>query len=320
MVKDTVIASINGEFEKKELRDAIRKIIGREPFLVGSTIVINSCSITEGYRISMLPGVRWVAVGKVEKKDNLPAIAVELAANYLTKRRTFMLYAERDSPEEVYDMKIKIEGDILSKLKNKKINEKKPDVVFVLTKQDNQYAFGVKIYDGVGGIIQSKERIASCLVSGGIHSSVLSWFCCLSGYSLKMIHCYSGTYALYSVAKLYEKISSMSNPEMLELELVYGKSKTENLLFSLVQESKTALYSGNHSSCSGEVFFERVQAPLFFMPEELFISYSEKLGIKDKSKRLEKTKFERVNYKTKSFGFRKANMHEVIDKLTSNLI
>jgi hypothetical protein len=309
------IIQLTGRGSYASAEERVRNATGnKQVSSIGDIVFLGDSSVKEAYRASKLPGVEWTASGYMLEGKDIIKEAMELASNFLREKKKFFIVAK----EELSDIKMDIEGKILSSMVGKRIDGKKPDVTFVISKAGKRYAFGVKLYEGVGGCMQSSSKVA-CLVSGGMHSSVVSWLLCLSGKGLKIVHSFVNTFSLYSVAKLYEKLSSMSDPTLLELRVLKGEGQTEDILFSWIEDNNVEQFSGNHIECSEELFSEKIKAGAYTMPEEQYRKYLNYLRLKPFEKRICKNG-RRVPYKELKFGGVYANMHEIIDSLSSSQV
>lgn len=315
MKERAVIVFLTGRGKTERAGERIRNSVGKRDILqIGKVAVLRNSAAIDAYRISRLPGVMWTAYGFISREESILKDAVDLASNFIKNKRSFSVVVTEEKPE-LTDVKMSIEGNILSKFQKKKINEKKPDLTFILSRTEKGYAFGLKLYQGVGGSIQGEETV-TCLVSGGMHSSVVAWLSCLSGKGVKIVHSLSSTYSLYSVARLYERLSSMSDPTLLELSVLKGEGREEDVLYSWLEDNG-AVFSGNHIECSSKLFSSKVIAPAYVLPEEVFAKYQREMRLPNFERRIgEGGRY--VKYKEFSFGGRSANMHEVIDSLRSN--
>ncbi len=315
MKERAVIAFLTGRGSTERASERIRNSVGKRDVLqMGKVAVLRNSSAIDAYRISKLPGIMWTAYGFISKGESIIRDAVDLASNFIRKKRSFSVIVAEDNPE-FSDIKMSIEGSILSKFQKKKINEKKPDLTFILSGAGKGYAFGLKLYEGVGGSMQGEE-IVTCIVSGGMHSSVVAWLSCLSGKGVRIVHSLASTHSLYSVARLYERLSAMSDPTLVELRVLKGEGREEDVLYSWLEDNGPA-FSGNHVECSSKLFSEKVIAPAYILPEEVFAKYLREMRLPNFERRVgEGGRY--VKYKELSFGGRSANMHEVIDSLSSS--
>jgi hypothetical protein len=317
--KWAVIAFLTGRGDYVHAKERIINSTGNKNVkLKGKVAIIKESNAYEAYRVSRLPGVKLSAYGFTSDEKSFLREVLDLASKFLKQKKKFRVLADTEGESEMIDLKMSVEGSILSNLRDKSIDERKPDVTFIISKAGDDYAFGVKLYDGVGGRIQSENDEVTCLVSGGIHSSVVSWLSCLAGKKVRMVHSFVSTFSLYSVAKLYEVLSSRSDPTLLELVVLKGDGEPQDILCTWLSENKKDVYSGYHVECSPDIILDNVSAPAYILPEEKYALYFKELKLRVFKAKLAKGKISNSKYRQLRFGGKRANMHEVIDNLSSS--
>ena len=173
---------------------------------------------------------------------------------------------------------------------------------------------GVELAPGPGGVPTGNDR-ASCLVSGGRHSSVLAWQAVLMGYRVRLVHAREDDEALIAVAELYSELSFRSDPRGLSLTVVEGKPDTQALR-RLASRGEDPVFAGltaprgraTRLSESGAV------SPLYLLSEEWFDSEFKKLGIRESKSAMDWGTGKGT--KAKSFGGKRAGVSEVLDGLS----
>jgi hypothetical protein len=109
-----------------------------------------------------------------------------------------------------------------------------------------------------------------CLVSGGMHSSVVAWHALLSGFRLRLLHYQESEESLLAVARLYAELSARTDPGALTL-LVQDGGTLEMLAEGRPDKAET-LVAGFHLECGDvpEKVKHLATAPLALLSEEEF--------------------------------------------------
>jgi hypothetical protein len=166
---------------------------------------------------------------------------------------------------------------ILDAVKGARVSDR-PKVRFRAAFDGRGGVVGVEVKRGVGGAPTGTERVA-CLVSGGVHSSVLAWMSMVQGFRVSLVHVEVAEESLRAVARLYSELSHRGDPRWLDLEVVRGGS-VAGVLRSYGAESEVPVFAGFHSSgASVRTRLRGVSAPLYLMPDEMFQSEYDALGL-----------------------------------------
>ncbi len=224
-----------------------------------------------------LPGTAWIAVGLAfnSMKDVAPA-AGRIAMRYLTRGDRFVVIGEGTGGAPGADVAGAVTSGILDAVRGARVSEA-ARVRFRAAQDGGGGVVGVEIIEGPGGS-STGETWVNCLASGGAHSSVLAWYALLMGYRVRIIHMRTVESALIAVARLYAELSHRVGPGSLKLEVVEGGGE------ALAQHlDGTGGVFGGFRPTSKPVpraLLKAVSAPLYLMPEEMFVSQFESLGVK----------------------------------------
>lgn len=261
------------------------------------------------------PGVEWIAVGvSASSAGGLKEAAGVLARKYLGRRKRFSVVAQVDDGSSLpSDLSAALGFAVLDAVHGVRIDEAAPDVVFRAI-QDRKYgAVGVQMRVGEGGIPTGGSK-AWCLVSGGMHSSVVAWKALLMGYRLEMVHAKVDDESVRAVARLYAELSNRADPTALHLTVLKGGDR----LGSLARNSakKRPVFGGFHLG-GGEVpsLLERVERPLYLLTEEEFRGTFSALSFKDDARAGQWESGRGARAGRLAFGGKRADTSQVIDGL-----
>ena len=262
----------------------------------------------------LTPGVSWVAAGlTVRSYRELTSAARQLAERYLTERDRFTVEAEGTGGAVPSDISGIVTSAVLEQAKGSRVSSESPRVLFRAAFDGENGVVGVQVRMGPGGAPTGKEEV-TCLVSGGIHSSVVAWEAVLQGFRVRLVHAMYAEESLLAVARLYSELSHRADPRGLTLEVLYGKSVTK-ALSGYIDSSKKLAFGGFSVGSAGRRDLAKVRAPLYLMAEERFATEFEGLGIRsfdapeDWSKTVERERAIR------RFGGRRADVSDVLDGL-----
>ena len=154
-----------------------------------------------------------------------------------------------------------------------------------------------------------------CLVSGGVHSSVVAWHALLSGYGASLVHFVVDDESIAQVAGLYAELSHRVDPRRLSLSVNEGDGLVEWLRR---QEGSAVPMTGFHYECGRvpEPLRDRVHSPLALMSEEEILSSFASLSVKDYEHKRDWGAGEGRKGRWRSFGGARADVHGVIDGLS----
>jgi adenylyl- and sulfurtransferase ThiI len=284
---------------------------------LGSSVLIEGA---EPVGVALLfqhtPGVSWVAVGdSADSTKGLVSATERLAKLYLRKGRTFSVLAEsgerETTPADVGGM---LSSKILDAVPRVRTDEEKPDVRFRSVWEEGRGVVGVELKSGPGGTPVGK-RTVGCLVSGGMHSSVLAWHALLSGYGVSLLHFKISEESLLQVAGLYAELSHRVDPRRLSLRVGEGVGIVEGLR---QMKGNHVLLAGFHFECGRvpEILEGRVLAPLALMTEEEFERSFMDLSIRRFDYRQKWTTTGLNEGKWRSFGGVRTDANGVLDGLS----
>ncbi len=308
---DDLGASLKGVLRVEEMKADVRRA-------GGSFIIEGADPVGAAALFRHMPGVSWAAVGRTsDSVRGLGKAAFLLAPAYLKRGETFSVIAEA-SVEGVTssDVSGAVTSSILEAVKGARVAEERAKVKFRVAYEGGRSAVGVELWEGPGGIAVGSE-IVQCLVSGGMHSSVVAWYALLSGCKVKLIHAKVDESSLREVAKLYSELSNRVDPSGLSLEVLEGRSPAGVLKQSL-RRSTGPVYGGFHTGCSRipRGLVDKVDAPLFLLTEEGFTRAFSGLSLKGQDAKEGWREVGVGGMTSRSFGGQRGDMHAVLDGLT----
>ncbi len=267
------------------LRSSVEFVL-RSEGLRGQVWTVGNSIIAEGAEplraaatLAHMPGVAWVAAGVVVSSLKEAALSAgSLATKYLRKGDRFAVEGEGTQSVVGADVAGAVTSGILEAAKGARVSET-PRVRFRAALDGRKGVVGVRVADGPGGTSMG-GKWATCLVSGGLHSSVLAWNALLAGYRITLVHAKTDESGLLAVARLYAELSHRVDSRGLKLEVLSGWAVPRTLASHLKPGGD--VFAGFHST-GGPVpgpLAGKAAAPLYLMSEELFRSEFETLGIK----------------------------------------
>jgi hypothetical protein len=280
----------------------------------GSVVVVGPEPIGVAGLLGFMPGVSWIAAGMAGRSlRELVDSAGVLARRYLRRGDGFSVLAEGRGGIVSGDLGGSVTSRMLESVKGARVREDSPKVRFRATFDGRRGVVGVEVKAGVGGVPTGSET-ATCLVSGGVHSSVVAWMAMLQGFRVRLVHAKTGEESLLAVARLYSELSHRGDPRWLSLEVIEGESASGAL--GEFAKSGVQLISGFHRlGSTARPRIRGVLAPLDLMPEEWFESEFATLGLKPHEERTPWDEEGRGISKTRRFAGRTADVSDVIDGL-----
>ena len=263
-----------------------------------------------------VPGVSWLAVGfPVGSNKSLKRGASVLARKYLKPGRRFSVVTEVSGTSvPASDFTGAANFAILEAVEGARVDEAKPNVTFRVALDGSAGAIGVHIIDGPGGNPSGSER-AMCLVSGGVHSSVMAWMALLAGYSVELVHAQVADQSLRAVARLYAELSHRADPSELSLRVVRGGGAPRRLS-EAAAEAPGVVFGGFRATGPGiPPSLKTVKAPLWLFPEEGFESEFQGLALKAHHRMQDWAEKGRGVGRSRSFGGTTADVSRVLDGL-----
>jgi adenylyl- and sulfurtransferase ThiI len=191
-------------------------------------VVLGPEPVSVAAALGDMPGVSWVAVGvSGHSSRDLSDSAKILSGIYVHPRERFAVKAEGPSRAVASDLEGRITSSILESIRGSRVSVESPRVVFRVAFDGKAGAVGVELKPGPGGVPTGNDE-AACLVSGGMHSSVLAWLAVIAGFRVRLVHAESGDESLRAVAELYSELSHRADPRGLNLEVLGGDTVALN--------------------------------------------------------------------------------------------
>jgi hypothetical protein len=296
---------------------------------IGGSIAVQGIrSISVARRLKNLPGLQWIALGRRTEPTagSVTESLLPIARNYLVKGSTFRVVAEvQGDRARESDFAGAASSRLLDEFRGTKIEERRPEVSFRVAVDSSVAVVGVEVYQGVGGAPTSRRKRAFCLVSGGMHSSVVAWMAAREGYSVSLVHVHENDPAMLEIARLYSELSSRMDPSHLSLDVLVPDefSNFGGVLLARIRDmSGRILFSGAHAECRNASLLSstNVASPLFLSSEEEFQTILRSLGLGGYSGEIPPSLANRVlssRFKVRSFGGLRADAHTVLDALFS---
>lgn len=262
-----------------------------------------------------MPGVAWLAVGESGSGfRELLVTGSALARRYLRRGDGFVVKPEATGRTLASDLGGAMTSAILEAVKGSRVREDKPKVMFRAALDGTVGAVGVEISEGPVGTASGRDE-ASCLVSGGRHSSVVAWMSLLSGLRVKLVHAKSDDASLLAVAKLYSELSHRVDPSFLSLEVIDSRSPASAL--SAWSRKGGVAFGGFHAGCSSipRSLGRKVGGPLLVLSEEKFLEEYADLSLKEYASKMDWAERRPVRVRTLAFGGKRADVSDVLDGL-----
>jgi hypothetical protein len=296
---------------------------------VGETIaVLGGEPATAAMYCAHLPGVAWIGLGYASE-GGLEALLRSLQAlgeRYLKRNSRFGVQVEVTRAKSLRgDVTGAANSRLLGLRRGTRIDERNPELIFHVALDGNQGVAGVEIRRGVGGVPTSTAK-ASCLVSGGMHSSVVAWMAVLAGFSVELVHLRTSEESVVEAGRLYSELSHRIDPTRLKLTLLTGSknSPESGVLAAWLKgrREESLVFAGYHLECRRESGWRGVAGvvyPLLLFPEPEFKRVFNSLGLTGyfESNGLLRGIRESVpsEYKVASFGGARADLHQVVDTI-----
>ena len=261
-----------------------------------------------------LPGVSWVAAGLTARSyGDLSSAAKVLAGRYMKKGAGFAVDSEGSGGTPASDISGIVTSAVLDRAKGSRVSPESPEVRFRVAFDGGKGVVGVQVRRGPGGTPTGKEE-ATCLVSGGVHSSVVAWEALLRGFRVRLVHATYSEESLRAVARLYSELSYRADSRALSLEVLGGESVAK-ALSGYLGSSKKQAFAGLTPGAARWRYLPRVLAPLYLMPEESFMTEFEGLGIRSFDTPEDWEREAAGKKAARRFWGRRADVSEVLDGL-----
>jgi len=282
----------------------------------GTLIVVGPEPIGVAALLENMPGVAWIAVGEAASSfRGLAEAGGALAKKYLRKGDRFRVEAEGSSGVVEGDVSGVVTSGVLDSVRGARVSQAHAKVTFRASFNGSKGTVGVELRLGPGGAPTGNEA-AACLVSGGMHSSVLAWMAALAGFRVRLIHARASDEGLKAVARLYSELSHRVDPRGLSIEVLEGGGVSDMLAKFAAREGGQVF--GGFGRTGREVpsgLRAHVLAPLYVMPEEWFRSEYESLGVKGHDSKADWSAKKSGAFVTRSFGAMASDISGVLDAL-----
>jgi adenylyl- and sulfurtransferase ThiI len=322
MRRRATIARWTGAGSIADLKSSVEHILGVEGLRgdverLGDSLIVSgpeparTCSI-----FGHLPGVSWLAAGyAVHGTAERSAAVGELARRYLRRGGTFSVEAEVTTGTPASDLEGALTSHILD-LKRARVSSSSPQVMFRAALDDEGGAVGIELSHGPGGVPTGRDG-ATCLISGGRHSSVMAWQAVLMGYRVRLVHASDGDDGLLAAASLYSELSFRSDPRWLSLVVVEG-GEVVKALRGAPPKRRDPVFCGLTAPARGGAWLAEAgaESPLYLLSEEWFDSEFKKLGVREWRSALDRSASGPTKAVVGSFGGRRADVSEVLDGLS----
>ena len=284
MPKTAALVRWTGKGSISELKSSVESL-GRATGLRGRVWSSGNSVVVEGpdplkaaSAFGHMPGVSWVAVGIAftSIKEAAPSAGL-LARRYLIHGDKFSVEGEASGGAVSADIAGTVTSGILDSVKGARVSES-PKVRFRAAFDGRRGVVGVEVTKGPGGVTTG-ARWASCLVSGGKHSSVVAWYAALMGFRVKLVHVRTTEETVLAVARLYAELSHRVGPGALKLLVEEGGTVKE--LVDLLNPEQGKVFGGFRAigRAPPRGLSKYVTAPLYLLPEEEYVEQFENLGL-----------------------------------------
>ncbi|HEV2138767.1 MAG TPA: hypothetical protein VGR53_07985 [Nitrososphaerales archaeon] len=320
--KGVAIVRWTGRGDLGQLESSIRNLLrerGAAPrtWRSGGSIVVEDMEpLGVAAKLRHTPGVSWIAAGLASGSFNeLLENSAALARNYLKRGDRFSLEAEGNGGMVRSDVAGGMVSRILEERKGTRVSHEDPKIRFRTAFDGSRGVVGVEIARGPGGVPTGGYSVA-CLVSGGSHSSVVSWMALLAGYKVRLVHAKVDEESLLGAARLYAELSHRTDPRGLMLQVVEGKSPASALV-GIVRGMNEQVFGGFQASGRRipKTLKGLVVAPLYLMSEEMFDEAYDSLALRSYDAKMSWDSGGNEDPQIRSFGGVTADVSEVVDGL-----
>ena len=320
--KGSAIVRWTGRGDAGRFESSIRFLLGergaaaRTWMSEGSIVVEGVEPLGVAARLKHTPGVSWIAAGLVSQSfKELLDDSATLARTYLKRGDRFSVDAEGSSGTMRSDVAGAVTSRILESAKGARVSREDPKIRFRTAYEGSRGVVGVEIVSGPGGVPTGVDG-AVCLVSGGRHSSVVSWMALLAGYKVRLIHAMVDEESVLGAARLYAELSHRTDPRGLMLQVAEAKSPASALV-GIVRGMNEPAFSGFRAS-GGPIplpLRRRVLAPLYLLAEDKFDDEFDSLALKSYEAKMSWDSGKNLGVHIRSFGGVTADVSEVVDGL-----
>ena len=286
-LNDMALVRWTGRGSISDLRSSVdtllraSRVSARVRIVGGSLVVEGTEPLRAAAALQYTPGVAWVAAGfSFHSLSEAAKVSGQLASRYLRRGQTFSVEAEGEGGVAASDVGGVITSGVLESVKGARVHSESPKVRFRAAFGGKKGVVGIEVRRGPGGVTMG-TRWATCLVSGGAHSSVLAWAALLVGFRVRLVHLKVADGGLRAVARLYAELCRRVDPRGLRLEVMEGAALSEELA-NYLAKSRGQTFGGFNATRGPVPAVLRgvVEAPLYLLPEETFASEFRSLGIR----------------------------------------
>jgi hypothetical protein len=305
-----LVASVRGVLGAERIR--ARVSVAGESVSVEGPEPVEVASVLEN-----LPGVRWIAVGR--SSDSMKGLMEELtrlAKVYVRPGEKFAVKGETHGADvKPLDLAGAGNSAVMDAVRGARVNEDEPSTVFRVAFDGRHGVAAVELKQGPGGTPTGGD-VARCLVSGGMHSSVVAWNALLSGFSVQLVHAKVDDESLRAVASLYSELSHRVDPRKLELLVLEGGG-VRRTLASWASRAPDPVFTGFHAErSSGRVVIPRgVKCPLYLLPEDEFHEIFSEMGLRQDGRTESWKSGGGGATRARSFGGARGDVSRVLDGL-----
>jgi len=291
------------------------RVRGRVSTVGGSIVVIGPEPLGVAALLQHMPGIAWIGTGFAGASNDLTKSSSSLAGLYLRRGDRFSVEAEGTEGVLASDIGGAVTSRILEAAKGARVSDS-PRVKFHAAADGARGVVVVEVRTGAGGVPTGREEV-SCLVSGGMHSSVAAWMSVLAGFRVRLVHAKVNEESLRAVARLYSELSNRADPRGLELEVLEG-GVVQGMLVEYATRSQRRVYGGFHAAAvAPPKRLERaVASPVYLMPEERFRAEFGSLGFKPFDSMVRWGQRGASKFTSKSFVGGPADVSTVLDGLS----
>lgn len=262
-------------------RTALRKLKaakGDARRVGGALIVEADDPVAMARSLAHFPGVAWIAVGyRFSGTEGYLRNLLDLGRRYVTKGTSFKISAQSaDSKMSAGDLVLAGNSELLASIQRSKVDERRPGVRFRVCVEGSKGACGAEILAGPGGVATRADWV-SCLVSGGEHSSSMTWMAALSGYSIRLVHSMTDEAALRHVSRLYSELSHRMDSSCIELVLLKGEGLPLGRVGSWLRDHGGTAFAGLRPEIPDVLArfaarFPNLAFPLFLLQDDVVMT------------------------------------------------
>jgi hypothetical protein len=291
-----------------------RKLMARVERVGDSLVLTGAEPVGACLVFEFMPGVAWGAAGYAARGlKPLAKASTVLASSYLRRGTRFAVDAQTVRAGPASDLAGTVTSAMLDTVKGARAVTENPKVRVKAALDGPLGVVGIEVAEGPGGV-PTGNKTAVCLLSGGVHSSVLAWNAALSGYRVELFHAQTSEESLWAAARLYSELSYRMDPRGLSLTVAEGGAPA-GLIDRFLAGLKVPAFGGFTTRPIPPKLKARVHAPLSLLTEEGFAEQFSGLKLKSLDELADWDDRSVGAYFTRAFGGRSADVSGVIDGL-----